>query len=290
VRKESSNMFTYLVDWIGARLLGPDGEIGRVEDLMVDIELWRPRYVVIGTSAWFEYRRVLLPVESFPGAATKPPLGPVSPEALQTTWTRERIQGERLVETHAPVARRMEREIDQVGGPRRAISATISPSISHDLHREVEEEAGAPLESVRTLVGCAVRRYRDIVGHVADLALDETTGDLRLLVVEPGVGATAGNRESVPVGSVRRFSAARREVEIASRADGDDPPKKEPPPIEEPPAPPRTPPPSKPPDPPKVPPPISPPGDPPTPARPDETPPERARDPWASSRRKFVAS
>ena len=44
----------------GYRIRGMDGQIGHLEDLVVDDEAWVIRYVVVGTSNWLPGKKVLI--------------------------------------------------------------------------------------------------------------------------------------------------------------------------------------------------------------------------------------
>ncbi len=45
---------------IGDRLEGPDGEIGHVDDVLMDDESWTLRYLVIDTRSWWPGRKVVI--------------------------------------------------------------------------------------------------------------------------------------------------------------------------------------------------------------------------------------
>jgi len=47
-------------DLIGHHIHAPDGEIGHVEDLIIDDESWAIRYLIVGTRNWWPGKKVLL--------------------------------------------------------------------------------------------------------------------------------------------------------------------------------------------------------------------------------------
>ena len=48
---------------IGHHIEATDGEIGHVEDLLVDDYTWAIRYLLVGTGNWWNGHRVLVPPE-----------------------------------------------------------------------------------------------------------------------------------------------------------------------------------------------------------------------------------
>jgi hypothetical protein len=54
-------MFVKLIDIEGLRLRGPDGDVGRLQDALVD-ERWVVRYLVVSTGAWLGRAVVISPV------------------------------------------------------------------------------------------------------------------------------------------------------------------------------------------------------------------------------------
>ena len=95
----------------GYYINGTDGEIGHVEDFIVDDETWQIRYMVVNTSNWWVGKKVLVP----PFWA-----GQVSWEANEIFLglSRQEIQGCPLWDPAAPVNRTYEKSLyDHYGRP-----------------------------------------------------------------------------------------------------------------------------------------------------------------------------
>ena len=53
-------MLRNAADWKGFAIQATDGEIGRVEDFIIDDETWAIRYFIINTRRWWPGKRILI--------------------------------------------------------------------------------------------------------------------------------------------------------------------------------------------------------------------------------------
>jgi hypothetical protein len=97
---------------IGYDVQATDGEIGHVEDFIVDDDSWSVRYAVIATRNWLPGKRVLVPLARLQSVAW-------DDRALEVDLTRDKIADSPEYDPSAPVNAEFEKRIyDYVGRPR----------------------------------------------------------------------------------------------------------------------------------------------------------------------------
>ncbi|MGV3709066.1 MAG: PRC-barrel domain-containing protein [Gemmatimonas sp.] len=79
-----------------------DGEIGRVDDVLLDDQHWTVRYLVVKTGAWLLSRKVLIPTSAF--RAPDP-----QARTFSVALTVEQVRHSPDIDTDAPVSRYHER-------------------------------------------------------------------------------------------------------------------------------------------------------------------------------------
>jgi hypothetical protein len=91
----------------GYRIQASDGEIGHVDDFVVDDETWDIRYMVVSTSHWFPGRKVLI--------SPKWLVGDISWERQKVTviLTRDSIKNSPEYKPSAPPTRDYETELHE---------------------------------------------------------------------------------------------------------------------------------------------------------------------------------
>ena len=85
----------------GYRLQAADGEIGHLEDFLVDDEHWQIRYLVIDTRNWWPGRQVLLPPQSVHAIRW-------SDRRIISNLTRATVRSSPEYDPHLPLAREYE--------------------------------------------------------------------------------------------------------------------------------------------------------------------------------------
>ena len=160
----------------GLRLLARDGEIGHVDDLLIDDRDWTLRYLVVTTGVWLIGRRVLVPRPAIRGVESW------GADGVQVELTRTQIGESPDLKSAEPLTREFERATyDHYGWP---------------IYWSVEGVAGGVQEQQRDAVtdrhlqsSMDVARYHvhasdGEIGHVSDLVFDLSTWQVRYLVVD----------------------------------------------------------------------------------------------------------
>ncbi|WP_137389482.1 PRC-barrel domain-containing protein [Rhodoligotrophos defluvii] len=88
----------------GYSLRATDGEIGSVDDLLIDDQSWTVRWLVVDTGTWLSGRRVLLP-SSHLGRSDR------ELRHIAVDLSREQVRNSPDVDTHRPVSRQVEASI-----------------------------------------------------------------------------------------------------------------------------------------------------------------------------------
>ena len=196
---------------LGATLRATDGDIGTVDDVLVDDQRWGVRYMVVETGGWLSSRKVLIARLS---------LAPPDADArvLPVRISREQVRNSPDIDTDRPVSRQHELDYlsyygyptywDSVGlwgagampgvgvpalgipgfeaavGDRMAADASALPGT----HRGAEpgtEPAGDPhLRSCAELIGYDIKATDHEIGHVKGFIVDDADWALRYLVVD----------------------------------------------------------------------------------------------------------
>lgn len=191
----------------GVVLRAQDGEIGSVDDILFDDELWTARYFVVDTGGWLDSRKVLI------APAT---LGLLEGErqALRVHLTRDQVEGSPSAETEKPVSRQWETDYyDYYGWPyywggmgltggiglsggmalssvqlSREVGGARSPQQEADEkardHEPAPEPGASHLRSAREVTGYGIAARDGHLGHVEDFLIDDETWQIRYLAVD----------------------------------------------------------------------------------------------------------
>ena len=180
-------MLRSLKDLERYQLSATDGDIGTVEDFLMDDRRWVVRYLVARTGTFFDERNVLLSPISFRRADA-------ATQRFHLALTKEKIKHSPCVDAHQPVSRQYEREFYRYYGyPAYWGSAELwaSGSSPAELSRgswepskKAHDPADAHLRSAKQLCGYHVQGSDAEVGHVADFIVDDDTWAIRYLVLE----------------------------------------------------------------------------------------------------------
>ena len=104
----------------GYPLSASDGEIGHVDDLIVDFDDWTISYMVVQTGSWLESKKVLVPLEWIQRISW-------SERQVTADLTQEQVKHSPIYESYAPVNREYEiRLYDYYGRPCPWVEAEVS--------------------------------------------------------------------------------------------------------------------------------------------------------------------
>lgn len=93
-----------LKSFIGFSLGATDGEMGKVEELYFDDDIWTVRYLIVKTGGWLSGRKVLISTEAL--------LEPVwESEVFPTSLTLNQIKEGPDIDTDKPVSRQEEMKL-----------------------------------------------------------------------------------------------------------------------------------------------------------------------------------
>ena len=171
-----------------------DGEIGKVEEFYFDDETWTIRYMIVKTGGWLFGSKVL-----------------ISPETLQKTdWekkdfpvnlTKEQIKSSPYIDTDKPVSRQMETALYghylwqpywgsgfYAGGGIWNVAneyPLFSKEIVTDAGSDNEHQNDNPhLRSTHAVTSYHIHATDGDIGHVNDFIMDDTTWQLKYLIVD----------------------------------------------------------------------------------------------------------
>lgn len=166
-------MHHLLNDLHGRALHASDGEIGHVDDVLVDDRSWRVRYLVVDTGGWLTGRQVLLDpscVTRIDGAGE-----------VDVALTRGQIEDSPPIESDAPVSQQVQVDLHSYyGWPAYWGAAGAFGTIATPLDVPPEDVPDAPagdegdphLRSGREMAGYHVQATDDEIGHIDDLVVD----------------------------------------------------------------------------------------------------------------------
>lgn len=178
----------------GYAVLGSDGHLGTVSDLLFDDATWKMRWLVVNTRDWFPSHEVLLPVAAW---------GRLDFSRRQFTvrLTRQQVEDSPGFEEHRPVSR--QERIDPQGRQSRSV---IGPRPGRgDPH----------LRSIDAVLGHRVYVGDAEIGHVDEILVDSTDWHIRYLKVDTR-GWRPDGRLLVPPQSIREIDWPGRAVHLAT--------------------------------------------------------------------------
>ena len=184
----------------GAVLRAQDGEIGSVDDILFDDELWTARYLVVNTGGWLNGRKVLI-------APAALGLLDGDRQALRVKLTRDQVEGSPGVDTDKPVSRQWETDYhDYYGWPyywggiglsggmtlsgvqlARAANGGTSQQEADERardHESARDQQDVHLRSAQEVTGYGIEARDGHLGHVDDFLIDDETWKIRYLAVD----------------------------------------------------------------------------------------------------------
>lgn len=172
---------------VGFRMEASDGEVGGVEDVYFDDELWTVRYLVLKTDDWLSGRKVLIA----PMALLED--GPMT-GAFRVNLTKDQIRHSPDIDTDKPVSRQQEIELyghyswkgywesgfyaQGVGEIKEVskIPQNVKGLPAVDLH----------LRATSYVTGFHVHGTDGELGHICNFVIDDRTWKVLNLVVDTG--------------------------------------------------------------------------------------------------------
>jgi uncharacterized protein YrrD len=160
---------------LGTPILAKDGEIGHLNDVLVDDQSWVIRYFVVETGKLLSRRRVLLSPFSVSEPKWEKPVLPVN-------LMSEEVQQSPDADTDLPVYRQQEIAMtQQYGWP------AYGPITAAHLRENGGESTGDPnLRSVKELLTYRVRTLDGEMGSLDDLIVEDVNWFIRFLLLNVG--------------------------------------------------------------------------------------------------------
>ena len=195
-------MLRNVKEMFGYHLQATDGRIGGCKDFLFDEEYWSVRYMVADTGSWLAGKQVLIAPELFGDPKW-------SSQTFPVLLSKDEIEGAPLLDSHAPVSRKHEKELRRHFGLTQywmtgvgvgMVSGNILPpsglatedgersegdTATEDTVGEKGDEAER-LRSMGEVTGYQIVARGDEFGQVADFIIDDTHWIIRYLVVHTG--------------------------------------------------------------------------------------------------------
>lgn len=166
-----------------------DGDIGRVEDFLLDDERWIVRYLVVETGGLLDGRRVVLSPISFREVDW-------ATHSFHVALTQKMVEHSPSVDVDKPVSRQQERDqLRYYRHPRYWGHPGLWGMGSHPsllANASGSDETGEPtdtasgdvhLRSAREVCGYHIQGTDEAIGHVEDFIVDDQSWQIRYLVV-----------------------------------------------------------------------------------------------------------
>jgi hypothetical protein len=167
-----------------------DGDMGSVENFLVDDQSWVVRYLVVETGGLLGGRRVLISPISFRQTEA-------ASCRFELALTMNKIENSPSIDLDKPVSRQHERDYHQYygypyywgygglwgTGTYPGILATNAPEDVYAGQRD-DAPGDAHLRSAREVCGYHVQGSDGAIGHVEDFIVDDETWEVRYLVID----------------------------------------------------------------------------------------------------------
>ncbi|MEO8340061.1 MAG: PRC-barrel domain-containing protein [Nitrospirota bacterium] len=199
----------------GYAILGVDGYLGTISDLLFDDTTWKLRWLVVNTRHWFPSREVLLPVSAW---------GCPDPARRQFTvkLTMQQIKDSPGADSDRPVSRQTGVDLYGQRGQETSLadnhcedgvpgSCTVSALRSSCAARAISKQADPHLRSVEAVLGHRVNAIDEVIGHIDELLVDATDWSIRYFKVDTR-DWRRGNRVLIPPRSIRAIDWREKRV------------------------------------------------------------------------------
>jgi hypothetical protein len=171
-----------------------DEEVGKVNDLLFDDQIWSIRYIVVDTGTFLPGQKVLLS----PHAAKSP-----TTQSLPVAISKDQIRNSPAIDTDKPVSLQKELELHEYyGWPIYGAGETVmgpdpfplTPASVELLKQKSEERkkgkgdnemhSDPHLRSAREITGYHIAAEDGAIGHIDDFIVDDSPWKIRYLVVD----------------------------------------------------------------------------------------------------------
>jgi hypothetical protein len=174
-RLEIAKMLRSTADLAELVIHATDGNMGSLADIYFDDIHWHVRYFVVDTGRWLPGRLVLISPASVASADA-------TGRQLNVTLTKLQVEQSPGIETHETVSRQHELHMSKYyGWP---VYWPAEGALAPD--SDQPQPGDANLRGAAEVRGYHVHAQDGDLGHVADFLIDETTWDVRYLVVDTG--------------------------------------------------------------------------------------------------------
>lgn len=219
----------------GYHINARDGVLGTVKDIYFDDQSWAARYFVVATGSWLKGRQVLL-------SAVRLVADSETPNTLSIDATQDQVRNSPPIETHQPVSRQQEQVLHDYFGwpyywgvapfagtamapvpptgmpPGTGTETGSAPEGAGNTRTEsrgsqTSVDADPHLRSVREVRGYAIAASDGDIGHVEDFLLEDSTWEVRHLVVDTR-NWLPGRKVLITPGSIRTIDWSRSDVSV----------------------------------------------------------------------------
>jgi len=179
-------MLHKLKDLIGYKLLGLDGEIGKVKEFYFDDRHWTVRYLVVDTGNWLSERAVLISPYALDRVIKQS-------QDLAVNLTKKQIEESPSLDSEKPVSKHFEESYyDYYGWPTYWASSYMwgvypnimrEPELWKKNHHD-ESPWDPNLRSTHYVKGHRIEALDGEIGHIDDFIIDDETWAIQYLVVD----------------------------------------------------------------------------------------------------------
>jgi len=184
-------MLRSLKELRGYKVLATDGDIGDVDDLFFDDELWTIRYFVVDTWTWMPGRKALI----VPSAVERPDW---EARTLPVSVSREKVRGSPHIGAEKPVSRQAEEELHRHykwvpywAALGYGVAAAVSPRAlaaettgAEDEKDVMKGRTDPHLRSVKEVTGYRIQAADGEIGHVEEFIAEDADWHIRYLVID----------------------------------------------------------------------------------------------------------
>ena len=182
-------MLRSLKDLESYTLSATDGDIGSVTNFLIDDKHWTVRYLVAKTGGFFGGRRVLISPISFRHADW-------STKSFHVQLTMEKVKDAPGIDSDQSVSRQHEKDLVDyysypcywglagIWGMGAYPAALASGARGKAVTDRTVPPGGSHLRSVNEVRGYHVQGSDDEVGHIQDFIVDDTSWEVRYLVID----------------------------------------------------------------------------------------------------------
>jgi hypothetical protein len=202
----------------GYTIEATDGKVGTISDLLFDDQKWQLRWLVVDTGNWLNGRKVLI----HPAALERPDS---AGRAFVSKLTRAQLEASPAIDTDAPVAMQMERNMGGYYGwsatyyDNGIAASPVLPMPPHGAEPRTEPGDAGPgpidrhLRSIAEVSRYAIHALDGNVGHFETFLVDDESWAIRYLVIDT-MDWWMGKHVLVSPSSVTNIDWAQRQISL----------------------------------------------------------------------------